>query len=69
MTGLHEQKCCIKFHHKLGNNQIETIQKMQQACGDEAISQTQIKETLQKRSSVEVSRHDLVGRPQAETGR
>ena len=36
-----KQRYCIKFCQKLGNNQIETIQKIQQAFGDEALSQTQ----------------------------
>ena len=44
MTESIEQKYCIKFCQKLGNNQTETIQKIQQAFGDEALSQTQIKE-------------------------
>ena len=39
-----EQKYCIKFCQKLGNNQTKTIQKIQQAFGNEALSQTQIKE-------------------------
>ena len=39
-----KQRYCIKFCQKLGNNQAETIQKIQQAFGDEALSQTQIKE-------------------------
>ena len=39
-----EQRYCIKLCQKLGNNQTETIQKIQQAFGDEALSQTQIKE-------------------------
>ena len=34
----------IKFCQKLGNNQTETIKKIQQAFGDQALSQTQIKE-------------------------
>ena len=44
MTESIEQRYCIKFCQKLGNNQTETIQKIQQAFGDEALSQTQIKE-------------------------
>ena len=44
MTESIEQKYCIKFCQKLGNNQTETIQKTQQAFRDEALSQTKIKE-------------------------
>ena len=44
MTESIEQRYCIKFLQKLGNNQTETIQKIQQAFGDEVLSQTQIKE-------------------------
>ena len=44
MTESIEQRYCIKFWQKLGNNQTETIQKIQQAFEDEALSQTQIKE-------------------------
>ena len=43
MTQSMKQKYCIEFSQKLGNNQIETIQNMLQAFGDEALSQTQIK--------------------------
>ena len=39
MTESMEQRYCIRFCQKLGNNQTETIQKIQQA-----LSQTQIKE-------------------------
>ena len=35
---------CIKFCQKLGNNQVETIQKIQTAFGDDAMGITQIKE-------------------------
>ena len=44
MTESIEQRYCIKFCQKLDNNQTETIQKILQAFGDEALSQTQIKE-------------------------
>ena len=43
MTESIEQRYWIKFCQKLRNNQTETIQKIQQAFGDEALSQTQIK--------------------------
>ena len=36
MTESIKQKYCIKFSQKLGNNQTEKIQKIQQAFGDEA---------------------------------
>ena len=44
MTESIKQRYCIKFFQKRGNNQTETIQKIQQAFGDEALNQTQIKE-------------------------
>ena len=44
MTESIKQRYCIKFCQKLDNNQTEAIQKIQQAFGDEALSQTQIKE-------------------------
>ena len=44
MTESIEQRYCIKFCQKLGNNQTETIKKIQQTFGDKALSQTQIKE-------------------------
>jgi len=34
---------CIKFCHKLGNSQVETIWKIQQVFGDDAMGITQIK--------------------------
>ena len=43
MTERIKQRYCIKFCQKLGNNQTETIEKIQQAFGDEALSQTQMK--------------------------
>ena len=44
MTKSIEQRYCIKFCLKLDNNLSETIQKIQHAFGNEALSQTQIKE-------------------------
>ena len=44
MTARIEQRYCVKFCQKLGKNHTETIQKIQQAFGDETLSQTQIKE-------------------------
>ena len=37
MTERLEQQYCIKFCQKLGDTQVETIQKIQQAFGDDAI--------------------------------
>jgi hypothetical protein len=39
-----EQRYCIKFCQKLGDSKVETIQKIQQAFGDDAMGATQIKE-------------------------
>jgi len=44
MTERLEQQYCIKFCQKLGDTQVETIQKIQQAFGDDAICITWIKE-------------------------
>ena len=43
MTEL-EQDYCIKFCQKLGDSQVETIQKIQTAFGDDALDVTRIKE-------------------------
>jgi hypothetical protein len=39
-----EQRYCIKFCQKLGDTQSETIRKIQQAFGNNAVGVTQIKE-------------------------
>jgi len=39
-----EQWYCIKFCQKHGNSQVETIRKIQQVFGDDAMGITQIKE-------------------------
>jgi len=44
MTQWLEQRYCIKFCQKLGDTQVETIGKIQQAFGDDAMSITWIKE-------------------------
>ena len=44
MTERIEQRYCIKFCQKLGDTQVETIRKIQQAFGNEALSPTQIKQ-------------------------
>ncbi|PNF32294.1 hypothetical protein B7P43_G16679 [Cryptotermes secundus] len=38
------QRYCIKFSQKLGDTQVETIHKIQQAFGDDAMSNSWIKE-------------------------
>ena len=52
-----EQRYCIKFCHKLGDSQSETIRKIQQVFGDDAMGETQIKEWFNRfkngRTSVE----------------
>ena len=57
MTERHEQRYCIKFFQKLGDTQVKTIRKIQQAFGDDAMSITQIKEWYNRfkdgRTSVE----------------
>ena len=40
MTEQLEQQYCIKFCQKLGDTQVETIRKIQQASGDDAMSIT-----------------------------
>ena len=44
MTERIEQRYCIKFCQKLGDTQVETIRKIQQAFGENAMSITRIKE-------------------------
>ena len=44
MTEKLEQRYCIKFCVKFGDSQVETIRKIQQAFGNEAMGTTQIKE-------------------------
>jgi hypothetical protein len=39
-----KQQYCIKFCQKLGDSQVETIQKIQRVFGDNAMGITQIKE-------------------------
>jgi len=50
MTEQLKQRYCIKFCQKLGDTEVETIRKIQQAFGDDAMSITQIKvlQPLQK---------------------
>src|SRR5215469_3755272 len=44
MTERVEQRYCIKFCQKLGDSQSETIRKIQQVFGDDAMDVTQIKD-------------------------
>ena len=44
MTQCIKQRYCVKFCQKLGDTQVETIRKIQQAFGNEALSPTQIKQ-------------------------
>jgi hypothetical protein len=44
MTERMEQRHCIKFCQKLGDSKSETIRKIQQAFGDDAMGAMQIKE-------------------------
>jgi hypothetical protein len=39
-----EQHYCIKFCHKLGDSQVETIRKIQRIFGNDAMGIAQIKE-------------------------
>ena len=45
---MHQKRYCIKFCQKLGDTQVETIQKIQQASGIEALSPTQIKQWFKR---------------------
>ena len=48
MTERIEQRYCIKFCQKLGDTQVETIRKIQQAFGNEALSPTQVKQWFKR---------------------
>ena len=65
MTEKIEQRYCIKFCQKLGDNQAETIRKIQLAFGHDALSPTQIKQWFKRfkdgRASVESDHRS--GRP------
>ncbi|XP_064090828.1 protein GVQW3-like [Macrobrachium nipponense] len=60
-----EQRYCIKFCYKLGDTQVQTIQKIQQAFGDEAMGITQIKEWYNrfKQEQISVESKPRSGRP------
>ncbi|PNF28257.1 hypothetical protein B7P43_G06641 [Cryptotermes secundus] len=65
MTEQHEQQYCIKFCQKLGDTQVETIRKIQQAFGDDAMSNSRIKEWYNhfKDGSISVDSEPCSGRP------
>jgi transposase len=65
MTERVEQQYCIKFCQKLGDSKAETIRKIQQAFGNDAMGATQIKEWFNRfkdgRTLVDSDQHS--GRP------
>jgi len=65
MTERLEQRYCIKFCQKLGDTQVETIRKIPQAFGDDAMSITRIKEWYNrfKDGSTSVDSEPRHGRP------
>ena len=65
MTERIEQRYCIKFCQKLGDTQVETIRKIQQAFGNEALSPTQIKQWFKcfKDGRASVESDPCLGRP------
>jgi transposase len=65
MTEGVEQRCCIKFCQKLGDSKAESIRKIQQAFGDDAMGATQIKEWFNrfKDGRTLVDRDQRSGRP------
>ena len=65
MSGCIEQRYCIKICQKLSDTQVQTIQKTQQAFGDEAMGITQIKEWYKrlKQGETSVESKPWSGRP------
>ena len=65
MTERIEQRYCIKFCQKLGDTQVETVRKIQQAFRNEALSPTQIKQWFKrfKDGCASVESHSRSGRP------
>ena len=61
-----EQRYCITFCHKLGDSQSETIRKIQQVFGDDAMGVAQIKEWFNrfKNGRTSVKSKQRSGRPQ-----
>ena len=68
-----EQRYCIKFGQKLGDSQVETIQKIQIVFGDDAMGTTQIKESgtagLKMTTHQWIASYALAGLQQAEMTR
>ncbi|PNF22745.1 hypothetical protein B7P43_G06664 [Cryptotermes secundus] len=64
MTERLEQRYCIKFCQKLGDSQAETVHKIQQAFGNDAMGFTQIKEWFKcfKHGLMSVDSEQLSGR-------
>jgi hypothetical protein len=65
MTERVEQRYCIKFCQKLGDAQSETICKIQQAFGNDALGVTQINEWYNrfKNCRTSVDSNQRTGRP------
>ena len=65
MTECMKQRYCIKFCQKLGDTQVETIQKIEQAFENEALSPTQIKQWFKcfKDGCASVESNPRSGRP------
>jgi hypothetical protein len=65
MTERLEQRYCIKFCQKLGDTQVKTIHKIQQAFGDNAMSISHIKEWFSrfKDGRTSVDSEPRLGRP------
>ncbi|XP_054720515.1 protein GVQW3-like [Uloborus diversus] len=66
MTERVEQRYCIKFCQKLGDSQCETIRKIQQVFGEDAMGVTQIKEWFNRFKNGRTSEEsdERSGRPQ-----
>ncbi|XP_064111493.1 protein GVQW3-like [Macrobrachium nipponense] len=60
-----EQRYCIKFCYKLGDTQVQTVQKIQQVFGDEAMGITQIKEWYNRFKQGQTS---VESKPRSEVG-
>ncbi|PNF20111.1 hypothetical protein B7P43_G04786 [Cryptotermes secundus] len=60
-----EQRYCIKFCQKLGDTQAETVSKIQQAFGDDAMGVTQIKDWFNrfKHGRMSMDSEQRSGRP------
>jgi hypothetical protein len=58
-----EQRYCIKFCQKLGDSKAETLWKIQQAFGDDAMGATQIKEWFNRLKDGRTLVDQCSGRP------